>query len=100
MAVRKEEPELSNGTERGKSKSMQMKLMLGKTTIGEMDIMGMCKMIVSIMGISGKSSSSYLLRREDMDTNIFKLFWFVFYLSLHIPLSVGQSLHFGINHPQ
>lgn len=70
MAVKRDVPELSNGTGRGKSKNMKVKLVLRKTM---MVTMGMCKMVTSIMIISSNSNN---LWKEDMITD-HVMFWFV-----------------------
>lgn len=65
MVVRRDVPELSNGTGRRKNKNLQARLILRKTI---MVTMAMCKMIAHIMDISSKSSSRNLLTR---DTDLF-----------------------------
>lgn len=95
IAVRRDVPELSSGTGRGRSKNLQGRLMLRKPIMVTEDT---CKMLAHIMGISSKSSNSNLLRR---DIDLFLLLWFVFTLfCFRIPMVVGNNFYSSIHHPQ
>lgn len=72
IPVRRDGPELSSGTGRGKSKVLQVRLILSKPT---MVTVGTCRILVHMMCFSSKSSNSNLLRR---DIDLFMLLWFVF----------------------
>lgn len=56
MAVRRDVPELSNGTGRGKTKNLDIRLMLRKSIM---------VMLANIMGISSRSRNRNLLRRDN-----------------------------------